>query len=156
MPPNSLLPSTVPGDSLVDCHEADSDSADIRESLPSLPPTELDLPPTISEARPTENHLDFGVELRLEPVSDIQTSAPSSEHDLTITFAPSRSAKPVHEGKDLGADRYTLTSLHGEGGIGQVWLASDHHLSREVPSNGCNPTSPRTGHRGPDFSGKRA
>jgi serine/threonine-protein kinase len=29
-------------------------------------------------------------------------------------------------------DRYTLTRVHGEGGLGRVWLAIDRHLNREV------------------------
>jgi serine/threonine protein kinase/tetratricopeptide (TPR) repeat protein len=29
-------------------------------------------------------------------------------------------------------DRYTLTRVHGQGGLGRVWLALDRHLNREV------------------------
>jgi eukaryotic-like serine/threonine-protein kinase len=31
-----------------------------------------------------------------------------------------------------GRERYTITRLHAKGGIGQVWLARDHDLGREV------------------------
>ena len=30
------------------------------------------------------------------------------------------------------AERYTLVRLHAEGGFGQVWVARDHHLDREI------------------------
>jgi serine/threonine protein kinase len=46
-------------------------------------------------------------------------------------------------------DRYTLTTLHAKGGLGQVWLARDTQLDREValkelrPEQGANTTTLR-------------
>lgn len=56
-------------------------------------------------------------------VSLPEGEGPSRRGDLhleTISLVPSPS------------DRYTLTRLHATGGIGRVWLATDHELGREV------------------------
>jgi len=39
---------------------------------------------------------------------------------------------PAGAGQDEVRDRYTLVDLHARGGIGEVWLARDHDLGREV------------------------
>ena len=39
-------------------------------------------------------------------------------------------------------DRYTLTSLHAKGGIGQVWLARDNEMDREIALKELRPESP--------------
>ncbi len=38
-------------------------------------------------------------------------------------------------------DRYTLTSLHAKGGIGQVWLARDNEMDREIALKELRPES---------------
>lgn len=48
--------------------------------------------------------------------------AGATSYTLLTTITPPRE----------GRDRYTLTTLHAKGGIGQVWLARDSSLDREV------------------------
>src|SRR5262249_270508 len=50
---------------------------------------------------------------------------PHTAHDTVQYISPL--SRP-HETRD----RYTLTTLHAKGGIGQVWLARDLQLDREV------------------------
>ena len=88
------------------------------------------------------NLADAGVRRTLSHIedNDVQKSLaelPSESHALlsTINYKPST------------RDRYTFTRLHAKGGIGQVWLARDAELSREValkellPERAADPAS---------------
>jgi serine/threonine-protein kinase len=56
----------------------------------------------------------------------------------TVEFTPStsrpthRRVKPLLTEEERTRERYTLTRLHAKGGIGQVWVARDTTLGREV------------------------
>ena len=65
----------------------------------------------------------------------------ASQSDRTIDALTLDDATPPNEGHLLlhtldaiepGAERYTLSHLHSKGGLGQVWLARDRTLGREV------------------------
>jgi eukaryotic-like serine/threonine-protein kinase len=73
----------------------------------------------------------------------------SNPLDGTLIYqAPSSPGKPTASSTDEGSEasesgdtvdfkpeyhsRYTLTQVHGEGGLGQVWLATDPALKREI------------------------
>jgi len=43
---------------------------------------------------------------------------------------------------DASSGRYTLTRLHAKGGLGQVWLARDVHLDRDVAFKEIRPEQP--------------
>ncbi len=55
-------------------------------------------------------------------IGDMSTLAPAAGHVLVEALA-----KPAEQ-----RSRYTLTRLHGAGGLGKVWVARDHDLNREV------------------------
>src|SRR5262249_59956257 len=60
-------------------------------------------------------------------------SAPAVPQSLAAVLTPSSPAlgsTTAHQPQGLG--RYTLTNLHAQGGIGQVWLARDGDLGRDV------------------------
>ncbi len=73
-------------------------------------------------------------------ISESLSSWPDSGHVLMETLVPDSqsSAKTF--------SRYTLTNVHGKGGIGQVWLAYDKQLNREVALKELRPDRSR----GPD------
>ncbi|HEV8060357.1 MAG TPA: tetratricopeptide repeat protein [Gemmataceae bacterium] len=64
----------------------------------------------------------------LQSIKDpvIEHSLASLPHPEGYVLLSTRTYEPEHR------ERYTLTRLHAEGGIGQVWLARDSDLSREV------------------------
>jgi serine/threonine-protein kinase len=72
-------------------------------------------------------------------LGSLQAGAADNEIRQTLSsFAHSRVASGTIEylsalgHRSESRDRYTLTSLHAKGGIGQVWLARDMGLDREV------------------------
>jgi PAS domain S-box-containing protein len=55
------------------------------------------------------------------------------EIDTTPANSSSSSPKRMRELAQAGTEtRYDLTNIHASGGIGQVWLARDHQLDRDV------------------------
>ncbi|MDA1013597.1 MAG: protein kinase [Planctomycetota bacterium] len=63
-------------------------------------------------------------------VSDFEDSNP---HEQTADFVPDQLLGPeTVEFKPQQQSRYTLTRVYGEGGLGQVWLAVDPDLKREI------------------------
>ncbi len=71
--------------------------------------------------------------------SDIRQSIsslpPAAGHVLVETMLPT-TLLPVAEHRS----RYTLTRLHGQGGLGKVWIARDQDLNREVALKELQPT----------------
>ena len=61
-------------------------------------------------------------------ISESLSSWPDSGHIIMETLVPD--PQPA----DKTVSRYTLTHVHGKGGIGQVRLAYDQQLNREVAS----------------------
>jgi tetratricopeptide (TPR) repeat protein len=57
---------------------------------------------------------------------DIERSLANLTRDQDYLLLSTRENEPENR------ERYTLTRLHAEGGIGQVWVAQDANLSREV------------------------
>ncbi|HEY2838004.1 MAG TPA: serine/threonine-protein kinase [Pirellulales bacterium] len=49
-----------------------------------------------------------------------------------IARANGHPASPTVDYRPVGRDRYSVTRLHARGGIGQVWVARDNDLGREV------------------------
>ena len=66
--------------------------------------------------------------------SDIRKSIsslpPAAGHVLIETMLPVKQER----------SRYTLTRLHGQGGLGKVWIARDQDLNREVAHKELQPT----------------
>ena len=59
-------------------------------------------------------------------ISESLSSWPDSGHVLMETLVPDP------QSPDNKLSRYTLTHVHGKGGIGKVWMAYDKQLNREV------------------------
>ena len=59
-------------------------------------------------------------------ISESLSSWPDSGHVIMETLVPDPQAP------EKSVSRYTLTHMHGKGGIGQVWLAYDKQFNREV------------------------
>ena len=70
-------------------------------------------------------------------LSESLPSWPDSGHILMETLVPDP------QSPDKTVSRYTLTHLHGKGGIGQVWLAYDKQLNREVALKELRPERSR-------------
>ena len=70
-------------------------------------------------------------------ISESLSSWPDSGHIIMETLVPD----PQSPDKTLS--RYTLTHVHGKGGIGQVWLAYDKQLNREVALKELRPERSR-------------
>ncbi len=70
-------------------------------------------------------------------ISESLSSWPDSGHVLMETLVPDALAA------DKTSSRYTLTHVHGKGGIGQVWLAYDKQLNREVALKELRPERSR-------------
>ena len=70
-------------------------------------------------------------------ISESLSSWPDSGHIIMETLVPDPQTA------DKTVSRYTLTHVHGKGGIGQVWLAYDKQLNREVALKELRPERSR-------------
>lgn len=68
--------------------------------------------------------------------SDSGSASDSAGSEATQDYGPEDAGYVQMETMDYERDgersRYTFTRMHGEGGIGRVWLAHDQHLNRQV------------------------
>ncbi len=101
-------------------------------------------------ATPSDGHrVDRCLECAPEPLnSSTPVSDQTSSRSLPSTLQTSdRSQSSSGAGQFATAGRYTLIRLVGEGGIGQVWLARDQHMDREIalkrlqPMNSLSPAA---------------
>src|SRR5262249_24608710 len=91
-------------------------SGDVRKSLADAAASGSQLHATIASA---------GDELSDRDVRATLSGLPRAASDTIQYIAPLPRTSEQR-------DRYTLTTLHARGGIGQVWLARDAELDREV------------------------
>jgi hypothetical protein len=73
-------------------------------------------------SRPSEGTLIYQAETQPGKEKTPETSDAGSDSD----FGETVDYKPEYQ------SRYTLTQVYGEGGLGQVWLATDPALKREI------------------------
>jgi serine/threonine-protein kinase len=79
-----------------------------------------------------------------------QATDPSTQQtQATAEGPPGGTGSPTPSAAEDRRGRYTLTRLHAQGGIGQVWLARDADLGREVALKELKP-------QGPDHSSAQA
>ncbi len=134
MPPPDRVPSTQRSDPV---HDGDhgGDSADPNR------PGEFDglRPPTTMNGGFEDPNLtlpDPDATIAGQPNTSHDadsTTGADTGWDRTVVLPRGQHAyAPGANGRDIGTDRYSLTRMHAQGGIGQVWVARDHHLSRDV------------------------
>ncbi|MFT5326137.1 MAG: serine/threonine protein kinase/Flp pilus assembly protein TadD [Planctomycetaceae bacterium] len=77
-------------------------------------------------SRPFDGTLIYQAESQPEKEVEKEKARKKSDGDSDSEFGATVDYKPEYH------SRYTLTQVYGEGGLGQVWLATDPALNREI------------------------
>jgi serine/threonine-protein kinase len=112
---------------------------DVEKTLASESPQEIQQ--VIRAARNKEDpeattEMSSGLSGDPSPQPETNASRGTNPDGPTEFYTPSAAGyvpmETVNYEPEELRSRYTLTKMHGEGGIGRVWLAHDQHLNRQV------------------------
>jgi serine/threonine-protein kinase len=96
------------------------------ETVISHAPSESEDKTDGDASRPFEGTLIYQAESQPEKENEKEKAPKTSDGDSDSEFGATVDYKPEYH------SRYTLTQVYGEGGLGQVWLATDPALKREI------------------------
>ncbi len=100
-----------------------------KSAVKASDPTHVDKPGAAAEAH--GHTLDFHVDLAAVPKDRERTDKMAGEQELSAGHIRKMSLETI-DLKTASRSHYTLSRVHGKGGLGQVWLAIDGQLNREV------------------------